>query len=70
MGVLAVVAIVALVIVNNVNAPAAPWPANTASDGILIGSDGTTVSAATTVALEADAFEAFVTAQMTAAPGE
>lgn len=54
-GLLAVVAIVTLVIVNNVNAPAAPGPANMASDGILLGSDGTTVSAATTVALEADA---------------
>ncbi|WP_166788042.1 DsbA family protein [Cryobacterium glaciale] len=54
-GLLAVVAIVSLVIVNNVNAPAAPGPANMASDGILLGSDGTTVSAATTTALEADA---------------
>ena len=54
-GLLAVVAIVALVIVNDVNAPAAPGPANMASDGILIGSDGTTVSAATTVARGADA---------------
>ena len=54
-GLLAVVAIVALVIVNNVNAPAAPGPANMASDGILIGSAGTTVSAATTVARGADA---------------
>lgn len=54
-GLLAVVAIVTLVIVNNVNAPTAPGPANMASDGILLGSDGTTVSAATTPALEADA---------------
>ena len=54
-GLLAVVAIVAVVIVNNVNAPAAPAPANMASDGILLGSDGTTVSAATTPALDADA---------------
>ncbi|MBG6213915.1 MAG: thioredoxin domain-containing protein [Cryobacterium sp.] len=54
-GLLAVVAIVTLVIVNNVTAPAAPGPANMASDGILLGSDGTTVSADTTVALAADA---------------
>jgi len=54
-GVLAVVAIVALIIVNNVNAPSAPGPANMASDGILLSSDGTTVSAATTAALDADA---------------
>ncbi|WP_104083190.1 thioredoxin domain-containing protein [Cryobacterium sp. Y11] len=54
-GLLAVVAIVAVVIVNNVTAPAAPGPANMASDGILLGSDGSTVSAVTTVALEADA---------------
>ena len=54
-GLLAVVAIVAVVIVNNVTAPAAPGPANMASDGILLSSDGTTVSAATTAALEADA---------------
>ncbi|MDJ0350094.1 thioredoxin domain-containing protein [Cryobacterium sp. PH29-G1] len=52
---LAVVAIVALIIVNNVNAPAAPGPANMASDGILLGSDGTTVSAATAAAQAADA---------------
>ncbi|WP_158252338.1 thioredoxin domain-containing protein [Cryobacterium sp. Y29] len=54
-GLLAVVTIVTLVIVNNVNAPAASGPANMASDGVLLGSDGTTVSAATTVALAADA---------------
>ncbi|WP_166784051.1 DsbA family protein [Cryobacterium suzukii] len=54
-GLLAVVAIVTLVVVNNVSAPAAPGPANMASDGILLGSDGTTVSAATSAALEADA---------------
>ncbi|MDJ0376858.1 thioredoxin domain-containing protein [Cryobacterium sp. PH31-L1] len=54
-GLLAVVAVVALVIVNNVNAPAAQGPANMASDGILLGSDGTTVSAATTAAQSADA---------------
>lgn len=54
-GLLAVVAIVAVVIVNNVTAPAAASPANMASDGILLGSDGTTVSAAATAALEADA---------------
>ncbi len=54
-GVLAVVAIVTLVIVNNVNTPPALSPANMASDGIVLGSDGTTVSAAATVALDADA---------------
>ncbi|TFC24476.1 hypothetical protein E3O25_14975 [Cryobacterium sp. TMT1-3] len=54
-GLLALVAIVTLVIVNTVNAPTAPGPANMASDGILLGSDGTTVSAASTPALEADA---------------
>ena len=54
-GLLAVVAIVAVVIVNNVTAPAAASPANMASDGVLLGSDGTTVSATTTAALEADA---------------
>jgi len=52
---LAVVAIVAVIIVNNVNAPAAPGPANMASDGILLSSDGTTVTAARTVALTEDA---------------
>lgn len=55
LGLLAVVAIVTLVIVSNANAPAAPGPANMASDGILLGSDGTTVSATTTVALAAKA---------------
>ncbi|WP_166805661.1 DsbA family protein [Cryobacterium ruanii] len=54
-GLLAVVAIVALVIVNTVNAPAAAGPANMASDGILLGSEGTAVSAATSAALTADA---------------
>ena len=56
-GILAVVAIVALVIVNNVNAPKvmAASPANMASDGILLGSNGTQVSAATTAALAPDA---------------
>ncbi len=54
-GLLAVVAIVTLVIVNNVNAPAVQSPANMASDGILLGSDGTGVSAATSAALAADA---------------
>jgi protein-disulfide isomerase len=54
-GLLAIVAIVAVVIVNNVTAPAAPSPANMASDGILLSSDGPAVSAATTAPLEADA---------------
>ena len=54
-GLLAVVAIVTLVIVNTVNTPAAAGPANMASDGILLGSDGTAVSAATSAALTADA---------------
>ena len=54
-GLLAVVAIVTLLIVNNVNAPAAPGPANMASDGILLSSDGTTVSAAVASAQTADA---------------
>ncbi|WP_051973256.1 thioredoxin domain-containing protein [Cryobacterium sp. MLB-32] len=45
-----VVAVVALVIANQ-SSPSAAGPLNMASDGILLGGDGTTVTAATTAAL-------------------
>jgi len=51
---LAAATVVALVIVNH-TAPSGTGPLNMASDGILIGGDGTTVSAATTPALAAGA---------------
>jgi len=51
---LAAATVVALVIVNHM-APSGTGPRNMASDGILIGGDGTTVSAATTPALAAGA---------------
>jgi protein-disulfide isomerase len=53
-GVLAVIAVIALVVSRSL-VPAGPGPLNMASDGLLLTGDGTTVSAATTDALAADA---------------
>jgi protein-disulfide isomerase len=53
-GVLAVIAVIALVVSRSL-VPAGPGPLNMASDGLLLSGDGTTVSAATTEALAADA---------------
>jgi len=53
-GVLAVIGVIALVITRSL-APAGPGPLNMASDGLVLSGDGTSVSAATTDALEADA---------------
>jgi len=53
-GVLAVIGVIALVITRSL-APAGPGPLNMASDGLVLSGDGTSVSAATTDALAADA---------------
>jgi protein-disulfide isomerase len=53
-GVLAVIGVIALVVSRSL-VPAGPGPLNMASDGLLLTGDGTTVSAATTDALAADA---------------
>ncbi|TFD76317.1 DsbA family protein [Cryobacterium psychrophilum] len=54
-GVLLAAATVAALVVANQNTPSYAGPLNMASDGILIGGDGTTVSAAMTPALAAGA---------------
>ncbi|MBC7442028.1 MAG: thioredoxin domain-containing protein [Ramlibacter sp.] len=53
-GIVAAAAIVALVIVNSTG-PAAAGPKNMASDGILLGGDGTSIAAVPTKAIAADA---------------
>lgn len=54
LGTLAVIGVIALVVTRSL-VPAGPGPLNMASDGLVLSGDGTTVSAASTDALAADA---------------